>query len=472
MAAGHSPWCLDNSTRMTIDQAIALAVQHHTAGRLPEAEGLYRQVLAVVPTHPVPLHNLGQLAYSVRKYDAAIDLLQRSLASQPQDGNAHNTLAATLFAVGRIDDAERECRIALALDSKMSAAHANLANALVGQGKFTEGVAAFERSLELDPRNAIAHDGLGATLLMLGDLLRGFREWEWRWLKPGYEAARFPHVPRWDGSDLTGKRILLLVEQGYGDVFQFCRYAPLLKARGATVLMEVVADIHRLMTTVPGVDQLVIAGLSAPPVDLATPLLSVPLWYGTTVETIPAQVPYLTADARLVESYQAKYFRADQNLKVGLVWAGRPTHANDHHRSLPLSTLAPLAEIPGITFYSLQKGDASRQLANPPMGMKIVDLSQSLVDFNWTAAAIAGLDLVITVDTAVCHLAGAMGKPVWVMVPFIPDWRWLLDREDSPWYPTMRLFRQKSRGDWGPVVRRVAESLRENTKTGTRNPKD
>jgi hypothetical protein len=448
---------------MTVDQAIQQAVQHHVAGRLPEAENLYRQVLAVVPAHPVPLHNLGQMAYSVRKYDIAVDLLRKSLASQPQDANAHNTLAATYFALGRVEDAERECRIALGLNSKMSPAHANLGNALVGLGDFQGGLKAFERALELDPKNAIAHDGFGATLLMMGDLPRGFAEIEWRWMKPDYEATRFPGLPRWDGSDLTGKRILLLVEQGYGDVFQFCRYAPLLKARGATVLMEVVADIHRLMSTVAGVDQLIIAGLTAPVVDIVAPLLSVPLWYGTTLQTIPAQVPYMAADPRLIESFAAKYFRSDPNFKVGIVWAGRPTHANDHHRSMQLAALAPLAEVPGVTFYSLQKGDAARQLQNAAGGtlggMKVVDLSAGLIDFNYTAAAISGLDLLITVDTAVCHLAGALGKPVWVLVPFIPDWRWMLDREDSPWYPTMRLFRQTKRLEWGPVIERVRDEL-------------
>ena len=446
---------------MTVDQAIQLAVQHHMNGRLPEAEALYRQVLAVVPTHPVPLHNLGQMAYCVRKYDQAIDLLQRSLQSQPQDANAHNTLAATLFAIGRVEEAERACRVALTLDPKFAAAYANLANAQVGLGQMTQGVASFEQALKLDPKNAIAHDGLGATLLMLGDLQRGFREWEWRWLKPDYEATRFPHLPRWDGSDLKGKRILLLVEQGYGDVFQFCRYAPLLKARGATVLMEVVPDIHRLLSTVPGVDQLVVAGPNHPAVDLVTPLLSIPLWYETTVDTIPAQVPYLAADPRLMESFVARYYREDHNLKVGLAWAGRSSHSNDHHRSVPLATLAPLANIPGVSFYSLQKGDATGQLAQPPAGMKITDLSAHLCDFNQTAAAIAGLDLIITVDTAVAHLAGAMGKPAWVLIPFVPDWRWMLGRNDSPWYPTLRLFRQKARIDWPSAIHPAAVALRD-----------
>jgi len=224
--------------------------------------------------------------------------------------------------------------------------------------------------------------------------------------------------------------------------------------------LEVVPDIHRLMSTLAGVDQLVIAGLETPTVDLVTPLLSVPLWYGTTIDTIPAQVPYLSADPRLVESFNAKYFRADPNLKVGIVWAGRPTHANDHNRTMSLASFAPLAEIPGVTFYSLQKGEAAKEIRNAPAGMRIVDLSVGLTDFNWTAAAIAGLDLIITVDTSISHLSGALNKPVWVFVPFVPDWRWMLGREDSPWYPTMRLFRQKSIGDWADVVQRTRDTLR------------
>jgi hypothetical protein len=446
---------------MTIDQALALAVQHHQTGELPQAENLYRQILAVIPTHPAALHNLGQMAYSLRRFDIALDLLQKSIAAQPNDANAFNTLGATLFAVGRVEESERACRRSLQLLPNNSPALANLGNALVGQGDTAGAISAFENAIAIDPTNAIAHDGLGATLLMVGDLQRGWREWEWRWLKPNYETARYSTVPRWDGSDLAGKRILLMVEQGYGDVFQFARYAPLLKARGATVLLEVVPDIHPLMSTLAGVDQLVIAGLAAPPVDLVTPLLSVPLWFGTTLQTIPAQIPYLTPDPRLVDSFNAKYFQTDSNLKVGLVWAGRPTHSNDHNRTMSLAHLAPLAQIPRVSFYSLQKGEASKQLQLPPPGMHITDLSINLTDFNQTAAAIAGLDLIITVDTSIAHVAGALGKPVWVMIPFVPDWRWMLHRPDSPWYPTMRLFRQSALGNWNQVVSEIKAQLQQ-----------
>jgi tetratricopeptide (TPR) repeat protein len=445
---------------MTVDQAIQLAVQHHQAGRLPDAEAVYRQVLAVVPSHAVALHNLGQIAFTVRKFDIAIDLLQKSIAADANDANSHNTLAASLFAAGRVDESIAECHRALALRPNLSHAYSNLGNALVAQGQMTPALAAFEKALQLDDNNPIAHDGLGATLLMMGDLKRGWLEREWRWQKPDFENKRFAGHPRWQGSDLAGKTILLLVEQGYGDVFQFARYAPMLADRGAKVIMEVVPDIHRLMSTLQGVDQLVIAGLTSPPCDFVAPLMSLPVWLGTTIETIPAKVPYLSADTRLAESFQAKFFRSDPNLKVGIVWAGRPTHSNNHNRSMTLAAFAALGEIPGVSFYSLQKGVAAAQVRTPPAGMAITDLSPSLTDFNWTAAAITGLDLIITVDTAICHLAGALGKPVWVMLPFAPDWRWMLDREDTPWYPTMRLFRQKKIGDWADVVGRVRDELR------------
>jgi Flp pilus assembly protein TadD len=445
---------------MTIDQAMQLAVQHHRAGKLNDAEAIYRQILQTVPNHPHALHNLGEIAYRVRRFDVASDFIRKSIALEPNNASFHNTLSAIAFAVGDIELADREARHAVKIDPNLSFAHGNLGNALIGSGDYHGALASFEKAIELDSKNAIAHDGLGATLLMMGDLQRGWKEREWRWQKPDFETHRFPGKPYWDGSDLTGKAILLMVEQGYGDVFQFARYAPLLQERGARVLLEVVPDIHALMSTLAGVNQLVIAGLQQPAFDLVCPLLSVPLWYGTTMETIPAKVPYLSADPRLVEAWQRKYFRNDPNLKIGIAWAGRPTHANNHNRSMTLAALAPLADIPGVTFYSIQKGDASKQLATPPPGMKIIDLSTALTDFNQTAAVIAGLDLVIAVDTGVVHLAGALGKPVWVLVPFVPDWRWLLDREDTPWYPTMRLFRQKNIGDWAGVMQRVADSLR------------
>ncbi len=437
---------------------MALATQHHLAGRLAEAESIYRQILQVMPAHADALHNLGELAYRMRKMDIAIELVSRAVAGRPNEATFHNTLAAALFAAGRSDDSFQECCRAIELDPKLAHAYGNLGNCHADRGDLPASIAAFERAIALDPNNATSHDGLGLSLLMSGDLQRGWREQEWRWHKPGFEAKRFAGQPHWDGADIKGRRILLYVEQGYGDLFQFSRYVPLLAKQGATVLLETVQEIQPLMATLGGVGELVLGGQTPPPVDFVCPLMSVPLWYGTTLQTIPAKVPYITPDPTLVAQW-AEFFCADKNLKVGIAWAGRPSHSNDHNRSATLAAFAPLAEVPGVSFYSLQKGDAARQVANAPAGMKLRDLADRLTDFVATAAVIANLDLVIAVDTSIVHLAGAMAKPVWTLLPSFPDWRWMQHREDSPWYPTMRLFRATQRNDWPGVMNRVATAL-------------
>jgi len=235
---------------------------------------------------------------------------------------------------------------------------------------------------------------------------------------------------------------------------------PLLKERGAEVLFETPTELSALLKTVPGISEFIYAGQPRPVFDYACPLMSVPLWYGTTLETIPAQVPYLQPDEKLVAEWRP-FFANETGLKVGIAWAGRPTHSNDLNRSTLLSTFAPLAEVPNVTFYSIQKGPAAVQAAQPPQGMKLIDLSPRLENFDVTAAIIQNLDLVISVDTVVVHLAGAMAKPVWTLLPFCPDWRWMLNRPDSPWYPTMRLFRLPKKGDWGSAMAAVKAQLGE-----------
>jgi hypothetical protein len=252
---------------------------------------------------------------------------------------------------------------------------------------------------------------------------------------------------------------LLHSEQGFGDTIQFIRYAPLLARQGARVVVECQPELRSLLRGVEGVQHLLAQGEPLPPFDLHAPLLSLPLAFGTRLGSIPAQVPYLKADPALAEAWRGKVAGDGRRLKIGLAWAGSPARKGDRQRSVSLSALAPLAAVKGADFYSLQKGPAAEQAKNPPPEMRLMDLTAELKDFADTAALIASLDLVISVDTAVAHLAGAMARPVWTLLEFVPAWRWLLDREDSPWYPTMRLFRQPSRGDWGSVVRRVAEAL-------------
>jgi Tfp pilus assembly protein PilF len=439
-------------------EALLAAAKFHTAGQWQQAESIYRQVLAREPNNVTALHNMGELAFRLRRYDIGLELLTRAVALDPNDANHVNSLAVVTMSVGRQDESYELCKRAINLNPRFANAHSNLAICLVNRGEMDQALAEFKMAIELDPNNACAHDGLGLTLLMMGDLQNGWREQEWRWLKYDFPPNRYPGTTHWHGEDLAGKTLALYVEQGYGDVFQFCRYVPLLADRGAKVYMESVKELGQLMErSLPG-----LAGTfppnQPPPHDFLCPLMSVPMWYGTTLQTIPAPVGYLKPDPREVEAWRG-FFSTDPSLKIGIAWAGRPTHNNDLNRSTSLSTFAPLAAVPGVTFYGLQKGPLAAQALQPPAGMRIIDLSSRLTDFEVTTAIISHLDMVIAVDTVVVHIAGALGKPAWPILPFCPDWRWLLVRRDSPWYPTMRLFRQPRRGDWITVIHEVAAAL-------------
>jgi hypothetical protein len=264
----------------------------------------------------------------------------------------------------------------------------------------------------------------------------------------------------WRGESLGGKTILLHAEQGFGDSLMLLRYAPLVAARGGRVVVEVPRALERLAARLAGGPYtLVAAGQPLPAFDLHCPLMSLPLAFGTTPETIPAAVPYFSAAPDAIARWRARLATA-AGMKIGIVWAGNPVHLNDASRSIALDRLASLFELPETQWYSLQVGERASDLAKLPAG-RITDLAPDLTDFAETAAAISALDLVISVDTAVAHLAGALGHAVWILLPFDPDWRWLLERGDSPWYPTARLFRQPKRGDWDSVVHALRDALRE-----------
>jgi len=407
-------------------QAFALAMQAHQAGRLPQAEQLCRQVLAEYPGHADALHMLGVIAAQKGLNGAAVDLIRQAIALIPTSPGAHY----------------------------------NLAKALTGNNQLTEAIAAYRQTIALKPGYAEAHHNLSLLLLLLGDMAQGWKEYEWRSLCNNMAVPRRNIVQRqWDGSPLANRTILLHPEQGFGDTIQFIRYAPLVAQRGGRVLVGCAPELRRLLQNMPGVGRCLDSGLMLPPFDVHCPLLSLPLAFGTTLETIPHGVPYLQADAAGVEHWRNKLALDPAGFKVGLVWAGRPTHKNERNRSLPLAALAPLAQVPGVRFYSLQKGEAAQQARTPPQGLALIDHTADLHDFADTAALIANLDLVIAVDTAVVHLAGALGKPVWTLLPFLPDWRWLLNRTDTPWYPSMRLFRQGAPGDWSGVIQQVTQAL-------------
>ncbi|HMK49340.1 MAG TPA: glycosyltransferase family 9 protein, partial [Thermodesulfovibrionales bacterium] len=298
--------------------------------------------------------------------------------------------------------------------------------------------------------------------LRSGDFENGWKGYEWRWqLKDELATARFFSQPRWDGSDISGKTVLLHSEQGFGDTIQFARYAPLVADLGATVIIECQRELVSLLRSVKGVHTVIARDDEAPPFDIHCPLLSLPSVFGTKLETIPGKVPYISADQAAIQLWRDKIISAPAAPRIGLAWSGNPKKPTDRFRSCPLDAFIPLSGVGDITFFSLQKGAAARQAGTLSEDLKILDYTDKINDFSDTAALVQNLDLVITVDTAVAHLAGALGKPVWILLPFVSDWRWMRDREDSPWYPTMRLFRQRSSGDWESVMSRVSECLRE-----------
>ncbi len=466
--------------------AVALWRTKHPA----RAEALCRRALALDPEY-VPAHRLlAELLRERRAFEPALACFERLFALDPDNAIAHNNAGLLLREAGRLDQADVHFARAHALqpdhpiirfnqlsgqrdDSGLAEAleccfraleqhpgsselHTNLGVVLQFLGRREEALQHLERALALDPDNAGGHFNLAILLLVCGDYARGWSEYEHRWRLP--QVARPNHrQPLWQGENLDGKTILLQDEQGFGDTIQCLRYVPAVARRGGQVLLRVERTLVRIAASLPGNAVIVPPGAKVPPFDVWCPLLSLPRIFATDVDSIPGAVPFLRPRSALVQRWRQR-LQHSAGLKVGLVWAGNPNHLNDCRRSVDLQRLAPLLAVPGVSFISLQVGERAADLTALPSGA-VTDLSQQLKDFAETAAAIENLDLVIAVDTAVAHLAGALGRPVWVMLPFSPDWRWLLDREDSPWYPTARLFRQPAPGDWDSVVARVQSEL-------------
>ena len=430
-------------------------------GRFDEAESAWRAAVASDPDFFEARANLGNRLAAQGEWAAAEMHYREAARLNPQDANAHNNLAAALYQQGSGEAAEH-FRHAVALSPEFAAAHSNLGAALAQQNRHREAVSPLRRALALAPEDVGAHVNLALSLLALGEFAEGWREYEWR--RKMTEGPRPSALPEWRGEPLAGRRILLLPEQGFGDAIHFMRYAPLVAARDGRAILEMPAELARLAASLDGVEEIVAAGGPEPECDFAAPLMSLPLVFGTALATIPGRVPYLAAAPQAVARWRARLAPLPGR-KVGLVWAGSRRRdqpgaaAIDRRRSMRLADLAPLAGCRGVSFVSLQKDEPGREAQSPPCGMLVHDWTQELADFADTAALVAALDLVISVDTAVVHLAGALGKPVWVLSRHDGCWRWLLDRDDTPWYPSLRLFRQKRPGDWAEVVGRVASAL-------------
>jgi len=434
--------------------------------RADEAAASYRRAIERQPDFAMAHNNLAKVLREQYRYDEAQQHIQRALALQPDYAEAYNHLGLIAFEQEQIDQAVVNYRQALTLQPGYAEALNNLGAAYAVQGRIDEAVACYQQALTQTPAYATAHLNLAQALLLQGNFSQGWREYEWRWQGSAALEKDRRHFaqPQWRGEPLAGRTLLLHTEQGLGDTLQFIRYAPLAAQRGGKIIVECQPPLERLLRSLPEIAQVVPRGTPLPSFDRHCPLLSLPLVFGTTLDTIPATAPYLQADTDLSAGWRQR-IGASQQMNVGLVWAGSPrahdpvSHLIDQRRSLSLAQFAPLAAVPGVRFYSLQKGTAAQQAANPPANMVLTDFTADLHDFSDTAALVSQLDLVISVDTSVVHLAGAMGKPVWLLSRFDGCWRWLQERADSPWYPCLRIFRQPAPRAWTPVLAEAAKAL-------------
>ena len=375
------------------------------------------------------------------------------------DVSAVERQARALLASGRLEEAEALLRPHLASGSGPVRLWRLLWRAIRPQGRIAETRTIQEMLVEALPGDLEGRFDLAETALLQGDFQRGWREYHWRYsLSHTARIERKVQRPRWDGRRSPGQTLLIHDEQGFGDTFQFIRMVPWAKERfGGRVILEINAESLSLARRTGGFDDIVVRGSLPPPFDVHCEMMSLPMVVGLQLGDLPGPVPYLSPDPARLAKWRRRLDRLPRPL-VALVWAGRPAHHNDANRSMALAELAPLA-LPGVTLLAVQKGPRAGEGKTPPPGMPLRSLSDSIEDFEDTAAILAIADLLISVDSSPVHLAGALGRPAWVLLPFLPDWRWLLGRSDTPWYPTVRLFRQPSRGDWPAVIEQVTAAL-------------
>jgi tetratricopeptide (TPR) repeat protein len=480
----HLPACLQAGNALVQERQFAPALQYYdrllaadpvnadalgnrgvaleALGRHDDAMASYSRAIELRPAAADMHFNLGNVLARLGRDAEAVDRFDQAVRLMPQHAEALCNRGNALRMLGRYAEAVQSYDGAIAIRPDFVEAHSNRGAALGELDRHPDALASYARALALDPEHAWTHFNEGISRLLHGELRAGWEKYEWRWKTAALkdDARRFPQ-PQWTGSAaLEGKTIFLHAEQGLGDTIQFCRYASHVAKKGATVLLAVQPSLVQLLSTLAGVHRIVASGTTLPPFDLHCPLMSLPRAFDTDLATIPATVPYLFADPVRSTAWAAR-LGPKRAPRVGLLWSGSTVHKNDRNRSVPLSLLEPLLAQP-CEFFSLQKevrpADAQllAQLSNRG---QLVSCADDLADFADTAAMIAGMDLVISVDTSVAHLAGALGKPLWLLLPFNPDWRWLRDGDATPWYPTARLFRQREQDGWQAVVDAVGAAL-------------
>lgn len=444
---------------LSVNDALKLAAKNHAEGKLQEAEFLYRKILEVNPNNADALHLLGVIAHQTGKHEDAVRDIGKAIQLNPNVAFYYGNLGMAYDALEKEEESAKNFIKALEIDPKYNKAylaHYNLGIFYMDRKKINEAIEHYDKAIELNKNFFEAYWNRGIALLLLGRFKEGFEGYEYRFKKENPTDSRVFDKPKWDGSSLNGKRILILAEQGFGDNINFARYAQLVKDKGGHIILECKKELIRLFENLSGIDEFAIKGKNVSDIkfDFYIHLMSLPGIFNTNLDNVPNKSAYLEADSKLVQKFKTKL--KNDKFKIGIVWAGNPKQENDKNRSTGFEKFKILKGISKIELVSLQVGEALRQLNDK----SVIDMSNEITDFADTAAIIANLDLVISVDTSVAHLAGAMGKPVWMLLSYVHDWRWLLDRKDSPWYPSMRLFRQPKLGDWDFVFNDVCNELR------------
>ena len=432
-------------------------------GQLDEAVACFRQALELKPDFAAACYNLGNALKTLGQTPQAIEAYQQALRLDPNSAETHCNLGIAWKDEGKLDEALECFRRALRLRPQSAEAYCNMGIVARTRGSLGEAMDCFRRSLEAQPDYADGHLNQSLLRLVQGDFAGGWPQYRWRW-RTKQSRPRSLVQPEWTGQALAGRTILLHAEQGLGDTVQFVRYAALVKALGARVVVECQRPLLRLLASCPGIDQLVGQGDELPPFDVHAPLLGLPGIFHTDLTNIPATIPYLSAAPDLIQRWRER-LGGLAGWKIGICWQGSPAYPDDRYRSIPLAEFGPLSQLSGVCLISLQKGPREELLPPAGEGVAMVDFTEELDEasgaFMDTAAVMKSLDLVITADSSLGHLAGALGVPVWIALPLVPDWRWLLGRDDSPWYTTVRLFRQKRLSYWRGVFEQMAEALRD-----------
>ena len=426
-----------------------------TRGMLDEAISCYEKSLALAQ-HPTTLNNLGNALRDKGNYTDALRYYKLALQIDPDFTSAELNSCMIHLEMGEFEKAESGLRALLLVRPYSAEIHNCLGIVLREIARFHEALESFKRAIDCDANLEHAHQNLSALYLLMGNFEKGWREYRWFWnLRGPYDHLQ---KPLWDGFDIRGNTLLLHAGAGFGDTFQFIRYTPLIKERGASVLVGCRREIASLLKGVDAIDGILVEGATIPHFDVQSSLFRLPIIFETTIDSIPTNIPYITVDKELIDAWNRRIGQWRDSFRIGLAWAGGHRIGTYRFRAFPPRLFSHLLRMGNAVFYSLQVGSL-QGIEEIKASLHIIDFTKEIRDFADTAALIQNLDLVISIDTAVAHLAGALGKPVWTLLPFVPDWRWLLDRDDSPWYPTMRLFRQPSPGDWTSVIARVNAEL-------------